>query len=361
VVRYHEFPAEEMEKSNPCPDIIAGGRMKNVSIVTDFRALDNVFGAKKLSRNIFYPRLLAVGRIDRYQYLLPVSFNIPALVFLKDRENELSNSFTINFEEIKTLSKSFNIETRGTYTRMGFSPLWNDDFLLVAATLFDASFREDMPLAWDQRALDRSMNFIYNWTHEINTNNQMEGDFTFKYFFEPPEKLIQSGRILFSYMASNSFFTLNEDIKNNLDFRWLMEDNRIPITEGTVYMGIPKKSKSQKAAMAFMQWFFRIESQRQILEYCRSKRINESVFGICGGFSALNSVTEQIFPQFYPDLLGSIPPSENLVPHNNLPPNWAVIKERVVLPYLHDRARSAGPDEVTPLEKRLNDWIRVNH
>ncbi|MDR0501785.1 MAG: hypothetical protein LBH16_00540 [Treponema sp.] len=335
--------------------------MKNVSIVTDFRALDNVFGAKKLSRNIFYPRLLAVGRIDRYQYLLPVSFNIPALVFLKDRENELSNSFTINFEEIKTLSKSFNIETRGTYTRMGFSPLWNDDFLLVAATLFDASFREDMPLAWDQRALDRSMNFIYNWTHEINTNNQMEGDFTFKYFFEPPEKLIQSGRILFSYMASNSFFTLNEDIKNNLDFRWLMEDNRIPITEGTVYMGIPKKSKSQKAAMAFMQWFFRIESQRQILEYCRSKRINESVFGICGGFSALNSVTEQIFPQFYPDLLGSIPPSENLVPHNNLPPNWAVIKERVVLPYLHDRARSAGPDEVTPLEKRLNDWIRVNH
>ena len=359
-VRYYEYPAEEMENAEQSPDIIAGRWIKNVSIASNFKSLDDLFGAKKLSRNVFYPRLLAVGRIDRYQYLLPVSFNIPALIFLSGRENEFSNPFTVNFAEIKNLSKNYNTELKGAYTRMGFSPLWSDDFLLVTAILFGASFREDSPLAWDSHALDTSMNFVYNWTHEINTNNQMEGDFTFKYFFEPPEKLIQSGRILFSYMSSNNLFTLKEDVKNNLDFRWIMEDNKIPITEGTVYMGIPKKSKSQKAAMVFMQWFFRVENQRQLLDYCKSKRINESVFGICNGFSALSPVTEQIFPQFYPVLLGSMPPSENLIPRNSLPVNWSVIKDRVVLPYLHDRARAVNSDEIPPLEKRLNDWIRMN-
>jgi ABC-type glycerol-3-phosphate transport system substrate-binding protein len=359
-VKYFQSPGAELARSGSTPDIIVGSWLKNASTGTYYKSIDNFFGAKKLSRSVFYPRLLASGRIDRNQYLLPVSFNIPALIFSKDRERELSNQFTINFDEIKDLSGKFNIINRGAYTRMGFSPLWSDRFLLTAAVMSGASFREALPLAWDAQALDSSMDFLYKWTNEINTNHQAEEDFAFKYFFEPPQKLIQSGRILFSYTESNVFFTLSQDSRNALDFRWVMEQNTIPITEDIVFLGIPKRGKAQRAARAFIQWFFRIENQRLLLEYSKANQINDTVFGICGGFSALSPVTEQIFPLFYPELLGRMPPPEFLIPPNVLPENWTLIKERVIFPYLHERARKESGEEIYPLENRLSDWMRMN-
>jgi len=321
--------------------------------------LDGLFGNKKLSRNLFYPKVLSVGRIDRTQYLLPVSFNIPALVFSKGKDKSLSNQFTVDFDEIKKLGKEYNTANRGVYTRLGFSPLWNDDFLLSTAMLFGASFKDANPLAWDAAALEKSMVFINNWTNEINTSTQAEEDFTFRYFFEPPEKLIQSGRILFSYIESDDLFLMSEESKSQLDFRWVMEQNKIIISEDLVYLGIPKRVKSKKAAKAFIVWFFSIENQRRILEYTRANRINESIFGICGGFSSLNVVTEQIYPLFYPELFGRMPPSDNFTNTNILPANWVTIKERVVIPYLHDRARKEKADESYPLERRLADWMRI--
>jgi ABC-type glycerol-3-phosphate transport system substrate-binding protein len=358
-VKYIEFPAMEMNRQNK-PDIVVASWLKNASTGSNFKSLDNLFGTKKLSRIIFYPRLLAIGRIDRSQYLLPVSFNIPALIFSKNREQYLSNQFTINFDEIKKLSKEYNSIDRGVYTRMGFSPLWNDNFLLATAILSGASFREAVPLAWDSAALERSMIFINNWTNEINTSVQAEEDFTFRYFFQPPERLIQGGRILFSYMESSDLFLLSEESKNFLDFRWVMEQNRILVKEDSVYLGIPKRVTSKKAVEAFILWFFKIENQRRILEYSRVNRINENIFGICGGFSALNLVTEQIYPLFYPELLGRMPPSEYFTHPNILPANWLVIKERVALPYLHERARKEYTDEIYPLEHRLSDWMKMN-
>jgi len=358
-IRYREFPTEGLKLINNIPDIVVGSWLKNSSTEEYFRILDNLLASKKISVSDFYPKLLEIGIIDKKQYLLPVSFNIPAVIFSRDKSQELSNSFTVDFNEIKKLSKSYNVETRGAYTRMGFSPLWNDNFLMTVAILSGVSFREAQPLSWDSAALDNSINFIYRWTREINTNSQAEEDFTFKYFFEPPEKLIQRGRILFSYMESRNILTLSPEVKSNLDFRWIMEQNKVPVMEDMVFLGIPKRSKSQKAARAFILWFFKIENQKLLLEYSRANRINENVFGVCGGFSSLSPVTEQIFPRFYPELLGRMPPSENFMPPNLLPANWADIKDRVVLPYLNEAARKQTTGETYPLERRLFDWMRI--
>jgi ABC-type glycerol-3-phosphate transport system substrate-binding protein len=359
-VRYFDFPAGELKNAETYPDIAVGSWLKSASTRVFFKSLDSFFGDNKLAQNTFYPRLLAIGSIDRTQYLLPVSFNAPALVFAKDKGEQLSNPFIISFDEIKKLSKAYNIENNGTYTRMGFSPFWDDDFLFIVATLFDASFREAAPLAWDAAALEQAMNFINNWISEVNTNIQAEEDFTFKYFFDPPAKLAQSGRILFTHMNSDELFTLAEDQRNNLDFRWIAERNVIPLTEGSVYLGLIKKGKAPKAAAAFIRWFFQSETQRQILERSRASRMNETSFGIAGGFSALRPVTEQIFPQFYGSLLGHIPPGDFLSPANILPGNWMIIKERLILPYLRDQVRSRNREGTYPLERRIGDWQRVN-
>ncbi|MDR2952311.1 MAG: hypothetical protein LBU82_03615 [Treponema sp.] len=358
--RYYDYPVSELERALDNPDIIVGSWLKNTATEAHFKPIDNLFGAKKLARSVFYAHLLAFGRIERNQYLLPVSFNAPAFIFSRRNSLEFSNPFTIGFDEVKTLSKAFNAENNGVFSRMGFSPLWSDDFLYTAAVLHGASFREGLPLTWDAPALDSSLTAVYDWTHEINTDNKAEEDFKFKYFFEPPEKLIQSGRILFSYIESDALFTLSEDLRRNLDFRWIAEKSVIPLSEDAVYMGMPKKGKAAKAAAAFINWFFQAETQQKLLEESRADRLAETVFGVCGGFSSLSAVTEQVFPRFYPGLLGRMPPSENLEPALSLPADWPALKDRIVLPYLHDRARKRNSYEVYPLEKRISDWQRVN-
>jgi ABC-type glycerol-3-phosphate transport system substrate-binding protein len=358
--RYFESPAQRLTEDGEYPDIVAAGWLKSASTRALFRPLDSFFESSGISAGAFYPRLLALGNIEGKQYLLPVAFNIPAMVFARDYTMPLSNPFTIDMEEIMELGKSYNAETNGVYTRMGFSPSWNDEFLFITATLFNTGFREASPIAWDPLALDRALTWVQNWITGANTSIQAEDDFSFKYLYDPPAKLVSSGRILFSYMSSSQFFTLAEERRTALDFRWIAEKEVIPMDELNVYYGIHKKARSGKAAVAFTQWFFQAETQRRLLESAKAKRLLETSFGIGGGFSAMRTVTEQIFPQFYPSLLGRMPPESFLSPPNILPRNWMIIKERVILPYLHDRIRHESKDEIRPLERRITDWYRLN-
>jgi ABC-type glycerol-3-phosphate transport system substrate-binding protein len=358
--RYFESPAQKLTETGENPDIVVGSWLKSAATRTLFRPLDYLFRNQSVAEGAFYPRLLALGRIENKQYLFPVSFNIPALVFARDNGQLLSNFFTIGLEEIKDLGKAYNAESKGTYSRMGFSPSWNNEFSFIIATLFNASFREDSPLSWNADALEEALLYIQGWIQEANTGISAEDDFLFKYFYDPPAKLVSSGRILFTYMNSAEFFTLAEERRANLDFRWIAENNTIPLSEETVYLGIFKDGKAKKAAGAFVRWFFAEDTQRLLLETSRNNRMNETLFGIGQGFSALRTVTEQIFPQFYPSLLGHMPPEESLSPANILPRNWIAMKERVILPYLRDRIRAASLNDVRPLERQLTEWVRIN-
>jgi hypothetical protein len=360
-IRCLPSPAEKLTGTGEYPDIVAGSWLKSASTRNLFRPLDYLFKDELIPEQSFYPRLLALGRIEDKQYLLPVSFNIPALVFAPENGVLLSNSFTIAPEEIKTISRDFNtIEDNGFFSRMGFSPAWNDEFLFIITTLFDASFREAAPVAWNPQALEAAITYIRHWISEANTDIGAVDDFVFKYFYDPPAKLVISARIFFTYMKSSEFFTLAPEQRANLDFRWIAENDTIPLSEETVYYGIYRKGRAKKAATAFTQWFFREETQRLFLEKSKQNRMNETHFGIGGGFSAMQTVTEQIFPQFYPGLLGHIPPEAFLSPPNILPRNWTTLKERVILPYLRDRIRQDSAREIRSLEKQISDWMRIN-
>jgi ABC-type glycerol-3-phosphate transport system substrate-binding protein len=359
-VRYFDSPSQELSRTAEYPDIVVGSWLKSAGTRTFFSPLDGLFKNDTLNGDDFYPKLLALGKIENRQYLLPVSFNIPALVFVRDKGNSLSNPFTIDLEEIKKLGMEYNQETGGVYSRMGFSPAWNDEFLFLTAKLFNTGFREADPLAWDSRALEEAMVYNQNWIGEANTSFQQVDDFTFKYFYDPPAKLLLSGHILFTYMGSAELFTMAQERRSALDFRWIVKDNSISLNEDTVYYGICKRGKGKKAAEAFTRWFFSGETQMLLLATSRNKRMNERSFGIGGGFSALRSVTEQIFPRFYPGLVGHIPPEDYLVPPNVLPQNWTALKEKVILPYMHDRIRRGSRENVNPLERRISEWIRLN-
>ena len=359
-VHYYESVAEKLTDSSGFPDIAAASWLKSASTRSLFRTLDDLFPKDSGSWANFYPRLLALGQIEGKQYLLPVSYNIPAMVFASDYGSKISNPFTVSVEEVMNLGLAYNIETNGIFTRMGFTPSLNDNFLFLTATLFNVGFRESSPIAWDPAALERSMAWIQRWISQANNSIQHEDDFIFRYCYDPPAKLVSSGRMLFTYMDSSELFLLAEERRLNLDFRWISENNSIPLDEGAVYFGIHKNTKAKNAAMAFSRWFFRTDTQRLLLETSNSKRLLETSFGIAGGFSAMKTVTEQVFPLFYPSLLGRMPPESFLSPSAILPRNWMTVKEKVILPYMRDRIRSSGTDEIRSLERRITDWYRLN-
>ncbi|MDR1239875.1 MAG: hypothetical protein LBK27_07160 [Treponema sp.] len=358
--RYFESPARQLIAAAEAPDIVAGSWLKSASTRSFFKPLDSFFRSGKIARRAFYPPLFDMGNIGGKQYLLPVSFNIPALIFAQDTGELLSNPFTVGFDEAKTLGRAYNQKQNDAYTRMGFSPAWDDEFFLIIARLFNVSFREAAPLAWDAAALEQSIAFTGGWIQEANGGIQAEEDFTFKYLYDPPVKLVLSGRILFAYMDSAGLFTLAEERRASLDFRWIAEKDAIPVIEETVYYGITRRGRARKAAAAFTRWFFQAETQRLILEKSRDNRMIETSFGIGGGFSAMRSVTEQIFPRFYPSLLGHMPPEDFLSPANILPPQWIAVKKRVILPYLHERIHYPAQENPNSLERRIADWRRLS-
>ncbi|MDR0376135.1 MAG: hypothetical protein LBH85_10545 [Treponema sp.] len=367
---YFELLAQNLTSRVEQPDIVVGRWLKSASTRRLFKPLDWLLKDSSLDGSLFYPKLLELGVVDDEQYLLPVSFNIPALVFARDNSALMINHFTISLEEAKELGKAYNVMNRGAYTRVGFSPDWDDDFLFVSAALLNADFREGSPLSWNVGALERALEYDKAWIHEANSSIQAVDDFTFKYFFEPPVNLIGQGRILFSYMNSSEIFTLDYDQQSNLDFRWLAEKERIPLSEDTVYYGLYEQGSSGKGAEAFTKWFFQTETQRLLLENNKKLQLNAILFGIAGGFSAMRNVTEEVFPRFYPSLLGHMPPDDFLSPPGILPQNWLAVKARVILPYMRDYIRAAQEEaeeagytpvqELRPLVDRITDWYRIN-
>jgi len=85
----------------------------------------------------------------------------------------------------------------------------------------------------------------------------------------------------------------------------------------------------------------------------------ESSFGIAGGFSAIRSVNEKLFPLYYPSLLGKMPPAHYLKAPNVLPALWPDIKQAIVLPFLLEATGPNPPEDLNAsLETRLQAWMK---
>ncbi|MDR1363115.1 MAG: hypothetical protein LBJ35_03585 [Spirochaetaceae bacterium] len=357
-VIYQNNIADDFYNSKRPPDIIAGSWLKSAATLKHWQGLDFLFRKNAGLEKKFYPSLLALGSFNKKQYLLPVSFNLPIIIFLKNNDLPVSNLFTIELDEIKALGKIFNEERNNVFSRIGFSPLWNNDFLFEIAVIFNAAFKEGSPLDWNPEALDKAIAYAREWIDESNGGVKAEDEFFFKYFFDPTPKLVINSRILFAYMNSSDFFTMTDETHGLLDFRILSGGGLAPVSENAVYYGLYKRGGAQNAARAFTVWFFNEDTQMLLLQKSNENHLSDTIFGIANGFSAMHTVNETIFPLYYPALSGHMPPANLLAAPNILPKNWIGIKERVVIPYLRDACRM---DDAPPLKQRLGDWLRVHN
>ena len=339
VIVYKENPAQELPpaKDELPPDIVIGSWLCTDKIQKQFKSLDYLFDRQTISSSMFYNQLLEAGKIRKTQYLLPVSFNLPAVIFAESNKDYVSENYTMTLDQIKAAGLSYNEKNKkGSFSRIGFLPSANGDFLYLTTKLYRVDFREEKgQIVWSDLRLRSLVSYDRDWIINTNSSAQEEQDFAYKYLFMPDYRQVTSGRTLLAYTTSNKMFGYMKNQELNIDYRWIAGDDFIPIEDSLLMTGIYTKARNEQGATEFLTWFFDSENQKEILERKIQMELNNEMFGIADGFSSLRDVTEHVLPIYYNQLLTNLPPAQLLKVPQKLPARWDSYKAVVVEPYLN--------------------------
>lgn len=352
--------AGDLKESRFPPDLAIGAGLHSSSLRDRFRPLDYLFGELALDQSAFYPSLLAFGQTDGQQNLLPLSFNLPAILFRKDAGVVPPGAASLGLDDLVAPSRAFTKAQGQGYSKMGFSPRWNPDFLVIAANASGADFREAKPLAWSEPGLRQALARLSSWGGEGGPGPGAADDFQFKYLFTPEYNWIAEGRALFAAIDSSALFLVPEEKSAVLDYRWYAEGDSIPVLSDLVLVGMPKSRRPSRGAESFIGWLFTPAKQQAVLEAARRTRALEGSFGVAGGFSTLREVTERIFPLYWASLAGHVPPAGMIKTPETLPLEWRALKTEVLGPWLRDSIGKPleGGNPGADLATRLADWLK---
>ncbi len=355
LITYHPAPAEALTNKNGNPDILIGTGLSDPALLSLLEPLNKLFRDGRLSHDTFYEEILKLGLIEETHHMLPLNFSLPAIIFKTQAVKEDLPPMMISLDDLKRLASDFNREKDEHFQKMGFSPIWNEQFIYYVACLFGTNFTvaDGGGLKWNEEALNRAIEYCRNWLEEACGGYRNERKFTEKYLNAPEYRLLEDERILFYMSDIHSFLRIPEQKRENLEFRWLSYENRIPVEEDILFAGIPRSAKNNRGARAFLEWIFKAENQVKILETNYYKRL-QGVFGIANGFSSLTDVNERDLPkpQYNPLFVGNIPAPNHLLFPSALPKDWETKKSDLVIPWMYRSVISEKNDE------KLNDVLK---
>jgi hypothetical protein len=338
------------------PALVIGRRLAESAAAGSFASLDRLLGKDRIGREAFYPSLLAAGSSGGRQLLLPISFNLPLIVFAKGTSVP-GDGFTLSLREMFAPASAFNRLESGAYARMGFSPRWNSEFL-ADQMAEGGSFRsEGKKLSWNDEGLAAAIGEIIDWVSRANRSATLEDDFQFKYLFAPPYRYLKEGRAMFGAMSSSAFFLAPEEGRAALDFRWYLRSGRATADDSLVWAGLVRDAPGRKGAEAFLLWLLDGKSQRAILERSRRARSLAFSFGVAGGFSSIRSVNEEILPAFFPALVGHALPADLVSAPPVLPADWPGLLSSVIEPWAERQTAAAKPLAADALGKSLSEAV----
>lgn len=362
VAHYVENPSKELLnqdlKNGDKPDLIVDCWLKGIAVRNNFINLNSLLKGSIEAEN-FYSELLQLGKNENEQLLLPVSFNLPVIIFKKGSVNT-ADEFSISLDDLQKISARFNYIENNSFIKMGFAPIWNTEFLYLLTKGFNANFEENGNFfSWNENSIAEAVSALRKFTLETNTSTKAETDFQFKYLYNNAYSAVMSGRCLFQYLRSDQLFMLDANKSSNIDFRWVTFDRKVPLDDEVIYAGVFKGSKNKGAAKAFLVFLFSPETQKAILKENSKTKLSTLGFGVAGGFSSLRSITENYFPTHYPLLLSHLPQSKNFMSPNVLPSDWLEIKRETIIPYLKSACEIFPDEDLTNFDS-LGNYINAS-
>ncbi len=360
ILVYKENPALSLpvQKNELPPDIIIGSWLQGDETIKYFKSINYLFDRSLLTTSIFYPQLIDSGKNENNYILLPVSFNLPAIIFSDKNKDLITDAYTLTIEQIREIAASYNKKNKkGAYTQIGFLPSTNEDFLYLSAKLNDCNFREEKnKIIWNEENLYKTIDYIKEWVNTENTSAQTEEDFAFKYLFMSDYRQISSNNTLFAYITSDRLFKIMHEDHQQIDYRWIRNDSKIPIEDSYKMLGIYRDSQNQVGATEFITWFFNSQNQEDMLKRKNNLNLDTELFGIAGGFSSLRDVTEHIIPVYYNQLLTNLPPQNLLATPQKLPARWNSYKTAVIQPFLKGSVTATENQAAPAIQDLESEW-----
>jgi ABC-type glycerol-3-phosphate transport system substrate-binding protein len=352
-VHWRESPAQAVLDGEAF-DVVIGEELAAASVMDRLESLGDIVAPGRLDPGGFYPGLIAMGSRDNRPLAVPLSFDLPALVFLRGALPEGAPPLAIGIETVRELSRPVNaIGKGGGLSSVGFSPLWDPEFLLLAARLFGARPRAGRggALTWDDGGLRAGVEFVRSWIADDNGGAALDRAFASRNLVQPWERLLASRKILFALMPFTRFIALPEQMRRDFDYRWLARADAVPVRDTVLFAAVPRAARNKRGAKAFLEWFAGPAAQRELAEVNRSLRLG--VFGVTSGFSALVALNEKDLPQLHPSLLGRVPAAGMLSFPEPLPSGWYRMRDEAFLPWME---RAVAEGDAGTLEDALNAW-----
>ena len=356
---YQESPAQAV-LDGTAGDLVIGSWLSSPAVMDRLDGLGDIVKPGKLEPSWFYHSLLSMGSRDNRPFLVPLSFSLPAIVYLPGQDTTELPPMFMPLDTLRNLSRPFNkTDKAGDVLQMGFSPSWDGNFLTETALLFGARFRPGrggLP-QWDENGLKKTVDFAHSWLVDVNGGSSDDAKFAVRTaLVQPWYKLLTSQKVRFALASFTALFALPEDKRHDFDYRWLSQDGLIPVMDDVLFGGVLRSSRNKAGARAFLLWFASPTTQESLLAANQSRRIG--VFAVTDGFSALKSINEKDLPQRYPLLIGHVPGERLLVFPETLPDDWVKVRgtttsDGVIWPWILSAARDPS---TKPLDKTLQDW-----
>jgi len=304
------------------PDVLIGRNLSSMDVVDHLRRMRNEYPV--------YETLQGPRDKKGRAYLIPLSFELPLIMGSEETMSKLSDPVLVRAGEMREASRDFSLLNRdGRLMRLAFSPSWNQDFYLdILATKDPELFSADMGSV-DEETMNQSIMDIRDWIIEEAGDIESDTQFNQRYRYIPDEVLILNGRILFARTNFEYWNSLPDSVTQKLDIRYFGGPRAIPITS-VVRAGIPRRTKSAKAAEDFIEWLMLPGTQSRLIELWGSAGV--TVFGFLGGLSSLHEVNQRVISQHFPGM--KTPESQFLRAPQYLPIRWAEIRGEVIIPWL---------------------------
>ena len=360
-VVYKENPGQALRTDPVIPDLVIGTGLNSIRYSTVFSDLSPLFDEKRgsLREETFYPDLLNLGRRGDQLLALPLSFNLPVLYYRNDSAAAAGEASALPDQSvIRERSRAFALQSAPDFPVRGFSPLWNGAYIYSIAQLEGTGFHESesgQP-QWDDKLLESTLQDAAGWAEPSTGGMAEELNFMEKYLYQPAYKLVNRGRILYSYTNTWDFYQIPATERRNLRILWVSDGSRVPAGDSILFGAIPRKGEDKKAAGEFLSWFLQARTQKSLLESAQFRRIRS--FGIARGFSSLILVNELDFPVYYPTLLGIFPNQRQILFPSVLPAEWDRVRSEVVTGWLTGRLKD--PRGTVPLTEAVRNWYNQN-
>ena len=349
--RYVDNMTEALTQQRLEADVVIGRWVNNPSVndlmephaAYSYPALESEAGRSRGTRfALRIPRPL----LEASPYWVPLSFNLPGLLFLPDGTDP-RDRFSMSLEEIGERSRAQEVPP------IFFAP-GSDPAAMYAVHRslgFHAGVDEEGSPTWDVAALDEALTAVRTWQERWNGSRDEETRYTERYLYDPPRRQLDTARVGLIYQPSNVLFRWDFFDERDYDFAWLAgPGGRITAEESIVYGGIPSGTERVQDAVRFMSWLTTPDVQISIITEKLVQRVDS--FGVLDGFSTLPEVNRAMATEIYPELAGRIPRPEAVVVPATLPRYWNEALDHVVAPHLV-HATDAGE-----LEPALRLWYR---